>query len=508
MLVSRFAILEVLRRAEAVRLACASGHTEYELMERAGTAVAPEIDLRWPIRPVTVLCGPGRNGGEGFVAARQLSEAGWPVRLALLGSFELLTSDVRLHAQRWDGVCEALELQILDDAELVIDALFGAGLDRPLGVQEQMILQVVASRGVPLIAIDIPSGLVADTGESMGAVAATMTVTCIRKLPAHLLQPGRDLCGEVVVAAIGLPELVSTQVLPETFENDPALWLAELPRPTSTDHKYSRGHALISGGYPRIGAARLAAHGAARIGAGITTIAVPHFAVAIYAAELNGILVEPLVTEIDFDQLLVPGRSTAMLIGPGAGLSPATRARVFAMLRTGLPTVLDADALTIFSDTPHELFGCIQGTCILTPHQGEFDRLFPGHGDKLTRSRNAARRSGAIIVLKGSDTVIAHPDGRAIINGNAPPSLATAGTGDVLAGLILGLLAQGMDPFLAAAAGVWLHGAAATSFGTGLVAEDLPVLLADVLRRLQEKSLSTMVQETSKEAISARTFPA
>ena len=508
MLNPRYAVLDVLRRAEAVRLAGASGRTEYELMEHAGTAVATEIDLRWSIRPVTVLCGPGQNGGDGFVAARQLSEAGWPVRLALLGTYELLTGDTRLHAQRWDGVCEALELQVLDDAELVIDALFGAGLDRPLGAQEQAMLQAVAQRDIPLIAIDIPSGLVADTGESWGAVAATLTVTCIRKLPAHLLQPGRALCGEVVVAANELPDLISTQVLPETFENDPDLWLAELPRPTITDHKYSRGQALISGGYPRTGAARLAAHGAARIGAGIITIAVPDFAMSIYATELTGILVEPLETEVDFEKLLLPGRSTAMLIGPGAGVTSVTRARVVAMLKTGLPTVLDADALTIFRNAPHELFSCIQGTCILTPHQGEFDRLFPGVGDKLTRGRDASRRSGAIIVLKGSDTVIAAPDGRAIINANAPPSLATAGTGDVLAGIILGLLAQGMDPFLAAAAGVWLHGAAAAHFGPGLVAGDLPGLLLGVLHQLRERNSAVVANEMNKVLVLARGYRA
>jgi ADP-dependent NAD(P)H-hydrate dehydratase / NAD(P)H-hydrate epimerase len=292
------------------------------------------------------------------------------------------------------------------------------------------------------------------------------------------------LCGEVVVADIGTPPSVFEQIVPDTFENDPALWLSDVPRPEDDGNKYTRGHALISGGYPMTGAARMAARAAARAGAGLTTIAVPEIALPIYAAALTSIMVKPLSAPEDFNRLLGDRRFTALLIGPGAGASEETRARVLAMLRTGQPTVLDADAITVFEEDPLSLFRTIVGPCVLTPHDGEFCRLFDPSGDKLTRARAAARRSGAIIVLKGSDTVIAAPDGRAVINANAPPTLATAGAGDVLSGIVLGLLAQGMEPFLAATAAVWLHGAAAVEFGPGLMAEDLPDLLPGVLRSL------------------------
>ena len=457
-------------------------------MEQAGKAIATEIARRWSARPITVLCGPGKNGGDGFVTARHLSEAGWRVCLALHGAMDHLTGATRQHAERWPGIIKPVDLEILAGAELVVDALFGTGLDRVLDGSAQAILQAVARQRIPLIAIDVPSGLVGDTGENWGAVPAILTITFVCKKPAHLLQPGRGLCGVVVVADIGVPEVLLTQVMPDTWENDSSLWLSNLPRLRDAENyqhtKYTHGHALIAGGYPQTGAARLAARGAARAGAGLTTIAVPPIAFPIYASALTSIMVDPLDTEADLEVLLTDRRFTAFLIGPGAGLGPATRARVLALLGVGRPTVLDADALTVFRDHPDDLFRAIIAPCVLTPHGGEFSRLFEGAGGKLARTRNAARRSGAIIVLKGSDTVIAAPDGRAIINANAPPSLATAGSGDVLAGIILGLLTQGIDPFLAAAAGVWLHGEAANQFGIGLIAEDLPEQLPKVLSDL------------------------
>jgi NAD(P)H-hydrate epimerase len=291
----------------------------------------------------------------------------------------------------------------------------------------------------------------------------------------------------VVVADIGTPPDVLNKIAPNTFENDPRLWLGVLPRPDHNGNKYTRGHALISGGYPVTGAARMAARAAARAGAGLTTIAVPEIALTIYAAALTSIMVKPIAAADDFNRLLEDKRYSALLIGPGAGTGEETRARVHAMLATGRATVLDADALTAFQENPAALFHAITGPCVLTPHDGEFRRLFDPAGDKLTRARAAAKRSGSIIVLKGGDTVIVSPDGRAIINANAPPTLATAGSGDVLGGIILGLLAQGMEPFLAAAAAVWLHGAAANIFGPGLMAEDLPDLLPGVFRQLWQK---------------------
>lgn len=470
--------------AEADRLTVAAGTTVIELMENAGKAVALEITKRWTTRSVVVLCGPGNNGGDGLVVARRLLRSGWSVRVALLEPRDKLTGAARYHAELWPGEVQQLVPEVLDGADLVVDAIFGAGLSRPLAGAAVETLAAAASRRLPVVAIDVPSGLMGDTGEIMGAVPAVLTVTFFRKKPGHLLMPGRWLCGEVVVADIGIPESVLDSILPDAFENDPCLWRAELPRPPEGGNKYTRGHALIAGGYPMTGAARMAARAAARAGAGLTTIAVSPIALPVYAAALTSIMVQPLAVPEDFAGLLDDARYQALLIGPGAGTGEETRARVLAMLATGRATVLDADALTTFADDPLTLDQAITGPCVLTPHDGEFKRLFNPAGDKLTRTRAAARRCGAVIILKGSDTVITAPDGRSIINANAPPTLATAGAGDVLSGIVLGLLAQGMEPFLAAAAAVWLHGAAATEFGPGLIAEDLPDLLPGVFRRL------------------------
>jgi NAD(P)H-hydrate epimerase len=383
------------------------------------------------------------------------------------------------------GSVDALNPRSIDEAELVIDAVFGAGLNRPLDSQVIDTLSFATRRGVPILAVDIPSGVTGDGGEDWGAAASVCTVTFVRKKPGHLLLPGRDLCGDVVVADIGIPQAVLSSLAIDTWENAPALWRDRLPQLQAAANKYSRGHALLYGGYPVTGAARMAARAAARIGAGLTTIAVPEEGFSIYASALTSIMVQPLVKEHDFAQLLQDRRYTGFSIGPGAGVNDATRARALAMLATGKPTVIDADAISVFAARTDELFQAIRGPCVITPHEGEFKRLFENSGDKLSRARRAARSSGAVVVLKGADTVIAAPDGRAIINSNAPATLATAGSGDVLGGLILGLLTQGMDAFLAAAAAVWVHGAAAADFGPGLLAEDLPDLAPSVLRRLE-----------------------
>ena len=477
------ALLTTTQMAQVDRLTIMSGISGAVLMESAGRSVAQTILQRWRPRPVLVLCGPGNNGGDGFVVARRLAEAGWPVRVALLVPRDHLCG----YAAIWQGPVEELAPEALDGAELVVDAIFGAGLSRALDVAITQTLATAAELGLTIVAIDVPSGLMGDTGANVGAVQASLTVTFFRKKPGHLLQPGRALCGEVVVADIGTSVSVFDTLVPDAFENNPSLWLDALPMLQPDGHKYTRGHALICGGYPSTGAARLSARAAARVGAGLVTIAVEPHALPVYAAALTSVMVTPIADLADVDSLLADARYSGLLIGPGAGLNDATRERVLAMLNTGRPTVLDADALSVFKNDPDELMRSITGPCVLTPHEGEFKRLFDDTGDKLSRARNAAKRSGAILVLKGSDTVIAAPDGRAIINTNAPPTLATAGSGDVLAGLVLGLMTQGMEPFLAAAAAVWLHGAAATEFGIGLVAEDLSEVLPIVLQRLHAR---------------------
>jgi NAD(P)H-hydrate epimerase len=478
------ALLNTGQMGEADRLTVLAGSSVSLLMENAGRGVADEVVRRWSPRRVTVLCGPGNNGGDGIVAARYLADAGWSVRVALLGLRDKLKGAALHHAQAWREPIEVLSPESIDSAELVIDAIFGAGLSRPLEGAAKETLAAARAQRIPIVAVDIPSGVKGDTGENVGAVDAVLTVTCFRKKPGHLLFPGRALCGELVVTDIGTPAGVLEQIVPNTFENDPKVWLDALPSSRQCGNKYTRGHALISGGYPMTGAARMAARAAARAGAGLTTIAVPEVALPIYATALTSIMVEPLARPADFDGLLDDSRITGFLIGPGAGVGEATRVRTLALLATHRATLIDADAITSFREKPSALMDAIKGPCVMTPHEGEFKRVFDASGDKLTRTRRAAARSGAVIVLKGADTVIAAPDGRAIINANAPPTLATAGSGDVLSGIVLGLLTQGMDPFLAAAAAVWMHGAAASEFGPGLLAEDLPDLLPAVLRRL------------------------
>lgn len=480
----KMALLDVAQMAAADRLAAAAGSSVYELMANAGTAVADAILARWASRPVLVLCGPGNNGGNGFVVAQRLAEAGWTVRIGMLGSLHTLKGAAKSHAKCWQGQIEAIDPTLLEGSELVVDALFGAGLTGALDGAALEILVAADRFKKPIVAIDVPSGVMGDTGEVMGAVRATLTVTFFRKKPGHLLQPARRLCGELVVADIGTPLDVLDEIQPDTYENDPCLWLSDLPRLLDDASKHTRGHALVFGGYPMTGASRMAARAAARSGAGLTTIAVPEVALPIYSGSLTSIMVRPVVTPEDFMHLLNRSLFSAWLIGPGVGADKDTLGRTLAMLGTGCPTVLDADAITVFQDDPDALDRAIVGPCVLTPHDGEFKRVFDPAGDKLTRTRAAARRSGAVIVLKGSDTVIAAPDGRAIINTNAPATLATAGSGDVLSGIILGLMAQGMSAFLAAAAGVWIHGAAANHFGPGLLAEDLPELLPRVLQQL------------------------
>jgi NAD(P)H-hydrate epimerase len=482
----RTALLNVREMAEAERLTIAAGTPAVELMARAGGAVASEIRRRWPACPVVVLCGPGNNGGDGFVVARQLMAAGWPVRVALLGARDHLTGEAAHHAGLWDARVESMAPGALDGAALVVDAIFGAGLTRAIKGPAAETLAAAQARGLPVVAVDVPSGVMGDTGEDLGAVPAVLTVTYFRKKPGHLLLPGRLSCAEVVVADIGTPQSALAEINPGAFENDPALWLSELPRPRDGGNKYDYGHALLFGGYPTTGAARMAARAASRAGAGLTTVAVSEAALPVYAGALTSIMVHPVATMAAFEHLLSDTRLSGLLIGPGAGVGEETRARALAMLATGRPTLLDADAITVFKDDPASLFRAIIGPCVMTPHEGEFRRLFDVSGDKLSRTRAAARLSGAIIVLKGADTVIAAPDGRAIINANAPATLGTAGSGDVLGGMVLGLLAQGMAPFLAAAAAVWLHGAAATAFGPGLIAEDLPDLLPGVFRALSD----------------------
>jgi len=495
-------VLTVAQMREADAAAMRGGVPGDRLMEAAGRAVANAVHWRYPTRPVVVLCGPGNNGGDGFVAERHLQAGGHAVRLALLGERGALKGDAALHAARWTGPVEPLSVATLEGAPVVIDALFGAGLARPLEGVSCDVVEAINRRRLDCIAVDVPSGVSGDTGEVLGSEAGAprcaATVTFFRKKPAHLLLPGRVLCGEVTVADIGIPATVLEAIAPTMHENEPALWAARYPWPRPDGHKYSRGHALIVGGGRMTGAGRLAARAALRIGAGLVTVAAPEAALPVYAQSAASLILAALDDDQAFTALLADARINVLLLGPGNGVGIPTRLRTVAALTAGKSCVLDADALSSFADDPAHLFRAIrraEGRAVLTPHDGEFARLFPviakAHPrDKLARAREAAAASGAAIILKGYDTVIAAPDGRAVINANAPPELATAGAGDVLAGMTTGLLAQGLDVFDAACAAVWLHGDSASRLGPGLIADDLVETLPTALRALKARGFT------------------
>jgi ADP-dependent NAD(P)H-hydrate dehydratase / NAD(P)H-hydrate epimerase len=320
-------------------------------------------------------------------------------------------------------------------------------------------------------------------------VQATRTVTFFRRKPGHLLYPGRQLCGDIALYDIGMPVAVLDNIGVRTFVNASPLWRGQLPRLDVKGHKYTRGHAVVvSGGIEMSGAARLCARGALRVGAGLVTVASPPDALQAHAAQLNATLLKTGTLPADIAQLLVDRRFTAVGIGPGLGRADHAMEQVMAVVASDTAVMLDADALTVAAASSEVLFRAIAArkrAVVLTPHEGEFKRLFPDvAGSKLERARAAATISGGVVLLKGADTVIASPDGRAAINENAPPWLATAGSGDVLAGFVTGLLAQGMPAFEAACAAVWLHGECANSFGPGLIAEDIPEALPKVLAKL------------------------
>jgi NAD(P)H-hydrate epimerase len=474
---------------EADRMAEASGLDGTRLMEAAGSAVAVGVGARWSMRPIIVLCGPGKNGGDGFVAARHLAAAGWPVKLALLGPRDELSGAAEHAANLWQGTIVPFVLSSLEGAGVVIDAIFGSGLSRPLdGIAFEMV-EALKALNIPVCAVDVPSGVDGASGKILGTAApAELTVTFFRKKPGHLLLPACTFCGDVVVADIGIHATLLATIDNKTWENGPEMWLGGYPWPQPESYKYNRGEVLILGGEPITGASRMTVRAASRAGAGMVTLAAPARVWSIYATSLINAIVCSFDGLRDFEKLLADPRRNVIAMGPGCGVGALTRHYVVAALATQSAVVLDADALTSFAEAPQDLFDSIVGPCVLTPHDGEFMRLFHFDGDKLQRARSAARQSNAVIVLKGSDTVIAAPDGRAIINSNAPPQLATGGSGDVLTGFVAALLAQGMPPFEAAAAAVWLHGAAAAEFGLGLVAEDIPDALPRVLQRLRSLS--------------------
>jgi len=477
-----------MRRAEALGAGRGVGYDA--MMLAAGRAVAESVQRHWTKRPVLVLCGPGNNGGDGFIAAEALRLAGWPVRVAALPSGS--SSDAASVARAsWRGETVAFAPGSLEGIGLVVDALFGTGIARPLEGDAALMVESMNTQVVPVLAVDLPSGVETDTGVVFEpAVAAEVTVTFFRKKPAHLLLPASLRCGLVEIADIGLVDDVLDEINPLTAENTAPLWSSVLPEPRAGGHKFDRGHALLYGG-SMTGAGRLAARSAQRMGAGLVTLVASEAAYPVYAAALESAIVKAEQKDL-WREELQDTRPNALLIGPGLGLDPANKPRVLAALATGKACVLDADGLSLFADAPELLFAALHEKCVLTPHEGEFARLFgdiaAAGEDKLTRARKAALKTGSVVLLKGSDTVIAESSGACVVNRNAPPWLATAGAGDVLAGMILGLLAQGVGGFQAACAAVALHGAIANRFGIGLIAEDLVDGIPQILQETKRKA--------------------
>lgn len=474
--------------------AIATGIPGIELMRRAGGAVADSAEkLVSPGARIVVAAGPGYNGGDGFVAAAILAKRGYRVSLSLLGALNRLAGDAAQAAQEWQSEVDPIENAPFQDADLIIDALFGTGLSRDLDGSARHVVDRMNASGRPILAVDLPSGIDGETGEVRGiAVKAVRTVTFAARKPCHLLMPGRAYSGTVEVADIGIGREILAAKGGSLFANDPALWWSTLPKPGLSSHKYERGHTLVaSGGATRTGAARLAARAALRIGSGLVTVASPPEAIGVNAAHLTAIMLKGCDGPEGLHNILQDTRLNALVLGPALGVHAGTRAMVAVAAHARRSLVLDADALTSFEGLASELHGAFRhAPTVLTPHGGEFSRLFKDHPDildpesKIERARRAASYTGAVVLLKGADTVIAAPDGRAAINENGTPYLATAGSGDTLCGLIAGLMAQGVPAFDAACAGAWIHAEAGASFGPGLIAEDLADLVPGVLRDL------------------------
>ena len=473
--------------AKADILAVKAGVPSIDLMENAGKAVFKVIEENYSPCKILVLCGPGNNGGDGFVIARLLEQKGWEVELALMGDVARIRGDAKINSLRFKGKIKDIDVKLIEKVDLIVDALFGAGLDRDIAGDILKLVKIINQSKTPVISVDIPSGIDGASGQVRGdALKAKHTITFFRAKPAHYLLPGREYCANLHVEDIGIPESVLEEIGVTCWLNTPNN--RTLPKRKLSNHKYDAGHCIIiSGDELHTGASRLAARAALRIGAGLVSLGGKKSALLIHATHLTSIMLKETNDAKDISRLLEDKRLNSIVLGMGLGVTEQTRDKVLAALNSNANVVVDADGLSSFAKNPKQLFDAIKArkanSVVLTPHDGEFKRIFDiDEISKVEKAKQAAKISGAIIVLKGADSVVATPDGKAVINNNAPPNLATAGSGDVLAGMIGGLLAQGMIAFQAAQAGVYLHGEAGVAFGgAGLIADDLPDILPSLM---------------------------
>jgi hydroxyethylthiazole kinase-like uncharacterized protein yjeF len=479
-----FEILTATEMKKAEASAIAQGTSSFQLMLNAGTAASQVLLRLFQPCPVLVLCGPGNNGGDGFIIAQRLKKAGWSVRVACSIKRANLKNDAGQAALKWEGEIENLNSNLfVHQTGLIIDAVFGTGFGRELDPELKMLFDKIRTRKIPVVAVDIPSGINASTGTiDPGTLKAALTITFCRKKIAHVLMPSKNYCGDVVVSDIGITDNMIAELQTSRFENNPGLWLKDFPQPNAESHKYTRGHAIVYGGETRTGAACLAAAAAQKIGAGAVTIVSTAKSWPVYSSYRASLMVDECNDADAFKALLRDERKNVVLIGPGAGADDRLKQSLDSLFSFNKSGVLDADIFSLAAKSPKDLFSKLSPRYVLTPHEGEFEKLFGVmEGNKLERALKAAKMANAIVLLKGADTVIAAPDGAAVINTHAPSSLATAGSGDVLSGLITGLIAQGVPPFMAASAAVWLHSEAARKYGFCLTAEDIISVLPQAL---------------------------
>lgn len=473
---AKYAVLTSKEMKALEDLCIAQGDSSTDMMERAGTAVAEYILENFSPCKVLVLCGPGNNGGDGYVTALKLSQTGWNVIIADHNSKQCSSVAAEYHRKQWPKSVSPFSSECLSDVEVIVDALFGTGLDRPLEGQFKDIIKTINNSNCFVVSVDCPSGINSDTGQIMGAaIRANATVAISNLKPGHLLLPGLEFAGDVEVADINLSGIFENHQL---YFNHPDLWKASLPHPSALDHKYSRGHVLMVGGMNLIGAGLLSSKSARRMGAGAVTLACDKSVATLYASSSPGLITKPIE---DFEALVSQKHVSAVLLGPGNGVNHQTKQRVLNTLKTGIPCVIDADALTVFTDEPKTLINALHENAILTPHEGEYVNLFGPLENKVQDARRISKTTGATLLIKGADTVISHPSGMCLLHTIGTSDLATAGSGDVLAGAISGLLSQNMDHILACAAGAWAQAHAAVSYGSGVIAEDLPDLLPKAL---------------------------